>query len=189
MASLQVRAGMSGILQQVLVQVGQQLASGASLAKVARPLPLKAELRVSETQAKDILVGQTRRRRHAQRRRAREGSSGSTRPSRTARCTVDASLEGELPRGVRPDLSVEGIIELDRADDGLFVGRPVQAQAHATMSLFQLSPDGREATRVSVKLGRGSVSSIEIVEGLTPGDQVILSDTSAWDTSDRIRLK
>jgi HlyD family secretion protein len=188
MASLNVRAGMTGILQQVLVQVGQQLASGASLAKVARPLPLKAELRVSETQAKDILIGQpvdvdTRN-------GVVKGRVIRIDPAvQNGTVTVDASLEGELPKGVRPDLSVEGIIELDRADDGLFVGRPVQAQAHGTMSLLRLSPDGGEATRVSVKLGRGSVSSIEVVEGLKPGDQVVLSDTSAWDTADRIRLK
>jgi HlyD family secretion protein len=179
---------MTGILQQVLVQVGQQLASGASLAKVARPMPLKAELRVSETQAKDILIGQpvdvdTRN-------GVVKGRVIRIDPAvQNGTVTVDASLEGELPKGVRPDLSVEGIIELDRADDGVFVGRPVQAQAHGTMSLFRLSPDGGEATRVSVKLGRGSVSSIEIVEGLKPGDQVVLSDTSAWDAADRIRLK
>lgn len=188
MASLKVRAGMTGILQQVLVQVGQQLASGASLAKVARPLPLKAELRVSETQAKDILIGQpvdvdTRN-------GVVKGRVIRIDPAvQNGTVTVDASLEGELPKGVRPDLSVEGIIELDRAEDGLFVGRPVQAQAHGSISLFRVSPDGGEATRVSVKLGRGSVSSIEIVEGLKPGDRVVLSDTSAWDATDRIRLK
>jgi len=188
MASLKVRAGMTGILQQVLVQVGQQLASGASLAKVARPLPLKAELRVSETQAKDILIGQpvdvdTRN-------GVVKGRVIRIDPAvQNGTVTVDVSLEGELPKGVRPDLSVEGIIELDRADDGLFVGRPVQAQAHGSMSVFRLSPDGGQASRVSVKLGRGSVSSIEIVEGLKPGDQIVLSDTSAWDAADRIRLK
>jgi HlyD family secretion protein len=187
-ASLKVRAGMTGILQQVLVQVGQQLAAGASLAKVAKPMPLKAELRVSETQAKDILIGQpvdvdTRN-------GVVKGSVIRIDPAvQNGTVTVDASMDGELPRGARPDLSVEGIIELDRADDGLFVGRPVQAQAHGTISLFRLSPDGGEATRVSVTLGRGSVSSIEVVAGLKPGDQVVLSDTSAWDTADRIRLK
>jgi len=187
-ASLQVRAGMTGILQQVLVQVGQQLASGASLAKVARPLPLKAELRVSETQAKDILIGQpvdvdTRN-------GIVKGRVVRIDPAvQNGTVTVDARLEGELPRGARPDLSVEGIIELDRAEDGLFVGRPVQAQAHGSMSVFRLSPDGEEATRVRVKLGRGSVSSIEIVDGLKPGDRIVLSDTSALDAADRIRLK
>ena len=168
--------------------MGQQLAAGASLAKVAKPMPLKAELRVSETQAKDILIGQpvdvdTRN-------GVVKGRVIRIDPAvQNGTVTVDASMDGELPRGARPDLSVEGIIELDRADDGLFVGRPVQAQAHGTISLFRLSPDGGEATRVSVKLGRGSVSSIEIVDGLKPGDQVVLSDTSAWDAADRIRLK
>lgn len=187
-ASLKVRAGMAGILQQVLVQVGQQLTAGASLAKVAKPMPLKAELRVSETQAKDILIGQpvdidTRD-------GVVKGRVIRIDPAvQNGTVTVDASLEGELPRGARPDLSVEGIIELDRADHGLFVGRPVQAQAHGTISLFRLNPDGVEATRVRVRLGRGSVSSIEIVDGLKPGDQIVLSDTSAWDAADRIRLK
>ena len=187
-ASLKVRAGMAGILQQVLVQVGQQLAAGASLAKVAKPMPLKAELRVSETQAKDILIGQpvdvdTRN-------GVVKGRVIRIDPAvQNGTVTVDASMDGEMPRGVRPDLSVEGIIELDRADDGLFVARPVQAQAHGSISLFRLNPDGGEATRVRVKLGRGSVSSIEIIEGLKPGDQIVLSDTSAWDAADRIRLK
>jgi HlyD family secretion protein len=188
LASLKVRAGMSGILQQVPIQVGQQLAPGAGLAKVARPMPLKAELKVSETQAKDVLVGQpvdidTRN-------GVVKGRVIRIDPAvQNGTVMVDASLEGELPKGVRPDLSVEGIIELDRADAGLFVGRPVQAQAHGTVSLFKLDPDGRQARRVKVALGRGSVSSIEVREGLEPGDQVILSDTSAWDAVDRIRLK
>lgn len=187
-ASLKVRAGMVGILQQVPLQVGQQLSPGANLAKVAKPMPLKAELKVSETQAKDILIGQpvdidTRN-------GIVKGKVIRIDPAVVnGTVTVDASLEGELPKGVRPDLSVEGIIELDHANDGVFVGRPVQAQAHGTISLFKLSADGSEATRVKVKLGRGSVSSIEILEGLQPGEQVILSDTSAWDSADRIRLK
>jgi HlyD family secretion protein len=187
-AALTLRAGMDGVLQELPLQVGQQLGPGAPLAKVARPLPLKASLKVSETQAKDILIGQpvsidTRN-------GIVEGKVIRIDPSvQNGTVTVDASLEGEMPKGVRPDLSVEGIIELDRVDDGVFVGRPVQAQAHGTLSLFKLSPDGSEATRVKVSLGRGSVSTIEILEGLKPGDQVILSDTSAWDASDRVRLK
>ena len=188
LASLEVRAGLAGILQQVPIQVGQQLAPGASLAKVARPAPLKAELRVSETQAKDVAVGQpvdvdTRN-------GVVRGRVVRIDPAvQNGTVTVDVGLEGELPRGARPDLSVEGVIELDRADDGLFVGRPVQAQAHGTTSLFKLGPGGAEARRVKVRLGRGSVSTIEVVEGLAPGDQVVLSDTSAWDAVDRIRLK
>jgi HlyD family secretion protein len=187
-AALNLRAGMDGVLQELPLQVGQQLAPGAVLAKVARPLPLKAALKVSETQAKDILIGQPvsidTRNGIVQGRVIRIDPS-----VQNGTVTVDASLEGELPKGVRPDLSVEGIIELDRINDGTFVGRPVQAQAYGTISLFKLSPDGQEATRVKVKLGRGSVSTIEVIEGLQPGDQVILSDTSAWDSADRVRLK
>lgn len=187
-ASLHVRAGMAGMLQQVPLQVGQQLQPGANLAKVAKPLPLKAELKVSETQAKDIQMGQSvavdTRNGIVQGRVIRMDPS-----VQNGTVTVDASLDGALPKGARPDLSVEGIIELDRADHTLRVGRPVQAQSFATISLFKLSADGQEATRVKVRLGRASVSSIEVLEGLRPGDQVILSDTSAWDGVDRIRIR
>ncbi len=188
MAALHVRAGLDGVLQLVPVQVGQRLAPGTTLAKVAEPSRLKAELRISETQAKDIQIGQPV---------AIDTRNGVVQ-GRVIRIdpavvngtvTVDAGIEGTLPKGARPDLSVEGIIELDRAADGLFVGRPVQSQAYGTLSLYRLSPDGSEAQRVKVHLGRGSVSTIEILEGLNPGDQVILSDTSAWDSSDRIRIK
>ena len=103
--------------------------------------------------------------------------------------TVDASLEGELPKGARPDLSVEGIIELDRANSALFTGSPVQAQPFGSISVFRLSPDGKEAMRVKVKLGRSSVSTVEILEGLKEGDQIILSDISQYDAVDRIKLK
>jgi HlyD family secretion protein len=187
-ASLHVRAGMTGMLQQVPLQVGQQLAPGANLAKVAKPMPLKAELKVSETQAKDIQIGQSvavdTRNGIVQGRVIRIDPS-----VQNGTVTVDASLEGPLPKGVRPDLSVEGIIELDHVDHTLKVGRPVQAQSFASLSLFKLSPDGQEATRVKVKLGRASVSTMEVLEGLRPGDQVILSDTSAWDGVDRIRIR
>jgi len=188
LASLQLRAGMDGVLQELPLQVGQQLSTGATLAKVARPLPLKAALKVSETQAKDIQIGQpvsidTRN-------GIVKGRVIRIDPAvQNGTVTVDASLEGELPKGVRPDLSVEGIIELDRSSDALFVGRPVQAQAHGTLGLFKLNADGNEATRIKVKTGRASVSTLEIIEGLQPGEQVILSDTSAWDGSDRVRLK
>lgn len=188
MTSLKVRAGMAGILQQVPLQVGQQLAPGANLAKVAKPMPLKAELKVSETQAKDVLVGQpvdidTRN-------GVVRGKVIRIDPAVVnGTVTVDASLEGELPKGVRPDLSVEGIIELDRATSALFAGRPVQAQPFGSISVFKLSPDGKEAMRVKVKLGRSSVSTVEILEGLKEGDQIILSDISAYDGVDRIRLK
>ena len=188
LASLTVRAGMTGILQQVPLQVGQQLAPGANLAKVAKPMPLKAELKVSETQAKDILMGQpvdidTRNGIvHGKVIRIDPAVVNGT-------VTVDASMEGDLPKGVRPDLSVEGIVELDRATSTLFTGRPVQAQSFGTLSVFKLNLDGTEATRVKVKLGRASVSTVEILEGLKEGDQIILSDTSQYDAVDRIRLK
>ena len=187
-AGLKVRAGLKGVLQLLPVQVGQRLAAGSTLAKVAEPDRLKAELKISETQAKDLMVGQP--------------VSIDTRNGLVAgkviridpavvngTVTVDASLDGVPPKGVRPDLSVEGIVELDRAEHGVFVGRPVQAQAYGSLGLYRLSADGSEATRVKVRLGRGSVSTIEILDGLRPGDQVILSDTSAWDGSDRIRIK
>jgi len=187
-AALRVRPGMAGILQQVPLQVGQQLTSGATLAKVAKALPLKAELKVSETQAKDLLAGQkvsvdTRN-------GLVEGRVLRIDPAvQNGTVTVDVSLDGPLPKGARPDLSVEGIIELDRADNGLFVGRPVQAQSHGAATLFRLSADGSEATRVKVRFGRGSVSTIEILDGLQPGDRVVLSDTSPYDGQDRIRIK
>jgi HlyD family secretion protein len=187
-AALKVRAGLAGVLQQLPVQVGQRLSPGSTLAKVAEPSLLKAELKISETQAKDILIGQpvaidTRN-------GVVQGKVIRIDPAvQNGTVTVDASMEGTLPKGARPDLSVEGIIELDRANDGVFVGRPVQAQAYGSLGLYKLSPDGSEASRVKVRLGRGSVSSIEILDGLQPGDQVILSDTSGWDTSDRVRVK
>ncbi len=187
-ASLQLRSGMAGMLQLVPLQVGQQLAPGATLAKVAKLLPLKAELKVSETQAKDIQIGQ--RVSIDTRNGIVEGRVIRIDPSvQNGTVTVDASLEGEMPKGVRPDLSVEGVIELDRATNALFVGRPVQAQSFGTLSLFKVGPDGKEATRIKAKLGRASVSTVELLEGLKEGDQVILSDTSQYDAVDRIRLK
>ena len=188
LASLTVMAGMAGVLQQVPLQVGQQLEAGASLAKVAKPSPLKAELRVDETQAKDILLGQpvaidTRN-------GIVKGSVIRIDPAVVkGTVTVDASMDGEIPKGVRPDLSVEGTVEWYRADRVLFTGRPVQAQPYRTLSLFKLSPDGTQATRVNVKLGRASFSSVEILGGLKEGDRVILSDMSEYDGVNRIRLE
>jgi HlyD family secretion protein len=187
-AALKVRAGLAGVLQLLPVQVGQRLAPGTTLAKVAEPRVLKAELKVSETQAKDIQAGQA----------VSVDTRNGVVPGHVTRVdpsvvngtvTVDAALDGPVPKGARPDLSVEGIIELEHVADGVFVGRPVQAQAYGSMGLFLLSPDGAEARRVQVRLGRGSVASIEVLDGLRPGDQVVLSDTSAWDASERIRIK
>lgn len=187
-AGLHVRAGMDGVLQSVLVQVGQRVTLGGTLAKVAEPSRLKAELKIGETQAKDIQVGQVV---------TIDTRNGLVR-GRVVRIdpavvngtvTVDATLEGTSPKGVRPDLNVDGIIELDRAGDGVFVGRPVQAQPFGTADLFRVDADGKGAQLVKIKFGRGSVSTIEIVDGLRPGDQVIISDTGSWASSDRIRIK
>ena len=186
--ALRVKAGMKGILQLVAAEVGQRVAPGASLARVAEPERLKAVVRVPETQAKDVQIGQkamvdTRNGEiagHVMRvdPAAKEGT-----------VAVDIALDGALPKGARPDLTVDGTIELERLESVLHVGRPTQGQTDATIGLFRLEPGGNIAQRVSVKLGRASVSTIEIVEGLKEGDQVVLSDTSAWDSFDRIRLE
>jgi HlyD family secretion protein len=185
--ALRVRPGLEGVLQQVAVEVGQRVTPGTTLAKVADPRRLKAELRIAETQAKDIEVGQA----------AAIDTRNGVVPGRVARIdpaaengtvTVDVALEGPLPKGARPDLSVDGTIELERLDDVLHVGRPAFGQERSTVGLFRIGPDGREAVRVQVTLGRSSVSLVEIVDGLKPGDRVILSDTSAWDSFDRLRL-
>jgi len=187
MAALKVRAGIDGELQTISVQVGQQVTLGQELARVANPKKLKAELKIAETQAKDILLGQT--------------VSIDTRmgliPGKVIRIdpsvqngtrTVDASLEGELPKGAVPDMSVDGTIELEKLENILYVNRPVRAQEHATVGLFKVDPDGAGASQIQVKLGRGSVTTIEILEGLREGDVVILSDTSQWDSANRIRI-
>lgn len=184
--SLLVRAGISGVLQQVAVEVGQRVAAGNTLAKIVDPEHLKAELRVAETQARDIQVGQNAL---VDTRNGKiEGRVSRIDPAaQNGTVTIDVSLEGPLPRGARPDLTVDGTIELERLDDVLYVGRPVHARDHATIGLFKVV--GETASRVNVKVGRTSVSTIEIVEGLREGDEVILSDMSAWDDHDRIKLE
>jgi HlyD family secretion protein len=183
---LKVKAGMSGVLQLVPVERGQQVAPGTNLARVADPTNLKAELRIAETQTKDIRIGQVAevdtRNGVVKGRVARidPASSGGT-------VGVDVILEGALPSGARPDLSVDGTIQLERLANVVYVGRPAFGQENSTVSLFKVGADG-EATRTNVKLGRSSVNQIEIVEGLKPGDQVILSDMSAQDAFDRIRI-
>jgi HlyD family secretion protein len=185
--SLRVRAGMNGVLQQLAVEVGQQVTQGQNLARVADPARLKAQVRIAETQAKDIQVGQ----------RAEVDTRNGVIEGRVIRIdpaaqqgtvAVDVALDGELPKGARPDLSVDGTVELERLENVLYVQRPASAPENGTISLFKLTPDGKEATRVQVKLGRSSVSTIEILEGLQVGDTVILSDTSAYDSYNRIRL-
>jgi HlyD family secretion protein len=183
---LKVRAGMAGVLQLVPVDVGQQVAPGTNLARVADPTRLKAELKIPETQAKDVQVGQTVS--IDTRNGVVRGTVARIDPSvQNGTVTVDVTVNDTLPRGARPDLSVDGTIELERLSDVLYVGRPAFGQEHSTVGLFKLQAGGAE--RVQVKLGRSSVNSVEIVGGLSVGDQVVLSDMSAWDAYDRIRLQ
>jgi HlyD family secretion protein len=183
-----VRAGIGGMLQQVPVEVGQRVSPGTILAKVAEQNRLKAVIRVAETQAKDILVGQPAS--IDTRNGIVEGRVSRVDPaSQNGTVTVDVALTGELPKGARPDLSVDGTVELERLENILYVGRPAQGgQGPGPVGLFKLEEDGSTATRVTVRLGRASVSTVEVVEGLKEGDQVVLSDTSAYDAVDRIRL-
>ena len=185
--ALRVRAGIDGMLQQLPVEVGQQIAPGATLAKVTVPGRLKAELRIAETQAKDIQLEQKAS--IDTRNGIVEGKVIRIDPAvQNGTVKVDVALTGALPKGARPDLSVDGTIELERLADVLQMGRPAFGQEESTVGLFLLQPGSSEAARVQVKLGRSSVNLIEILEGLKEGDQVILSDTSAWDAFDRIRL-
>lgn len=185
--ALQVRAGTGGVLQQVSVQVGQQVTPGFNIARVADPQSLKAVLRVAETQIKDVRIGQpvivdTRN-------GLIQGQVSRIDPAaREGTFEIDASLIGPLPASARPDLSVDGTIELERLKDVLKVGRPAFGQAQQTIGMFVLTPDGSEAERRTVKLGRNSVSTIEILEGLREGEQVIISDTSTLDSYNRIRI-
>jgi HlyD family secretion protein len=184
---LVIRAGTDGVLQEINLQVGQRITPGTVLAKVARPQNLKAELKISETQAKDILLGQ----------RASIDTRNGIIPAHVVRIdpnvvngtrTVDCKLDGPLPSGAVPDASVDGTIEFERLEDVLYIGRPVFGQPNSQVSLFKVSPDGKTANRVTVKLGRGSVTAIEVVEGLNVGDKVILSDMSAQDQYQKIQL-
>ncbi|MCC7376280.1 MAG: HlyD family efflux transporter periplasmic adaptor subunit [Verrucomicrobiales bacterium] len=191
-ANLEVRAGISGVLQQTgdrePLQVGQRVSPAATLAKVVEPTNLRADVRISETQARDIMRDQV----------ALIDTRNGIIPGRVQRVDpavqnstvlVEVKLTGPLPKGARPDLSVEGTIELERLTNVVYVGKPVQGQEDSTAGLFRVIEGGKEAVRVPVKLGRSSVSSIEVREGLQPGDQVILSDMSQWDAHHRVRLK
>ena len=188
LASLEVRAGAEGVLQELSVEVGQRVAAGSPLAKVVQPTRLKAQLKIPETQAKDVVVGQS--------------ASIDTRNGIVAghvsrvdpavvdgSVTVDVKLDGALPQGARPDLSVEGTIEIENLSDVVYVGRPAFGQPNSTVGIFKLDQDGRDAIRIQAKLGRASVNSVEIVSGLRPGDKVILSDMSQWDAFNRVRLE
>jgi HlyD family secretion protein len=185
--SLQVRAGLAGVLQQVEVEEGQRVGLGANIARVARPDELMAELQIPETQARDVQIGQ--RVDVDTRNGIVEGRVIRIDPAAQAGTVqVDVELVGELPRGARPDMSVDGTIELERLPNVVFVGRPTYAQANSTISLFKIVDGGAYAVRVPVEIGAMSTNSVEIVKGLVPGDEVILSDTSAWEDNDRIRL-
>ena len=183
---LKVKAGMTGVLQVLPVEVGQQVAAGANVARVADPTMLKAELRIAETQTKDIKIGQVA---EVDTRNGVVAGKVSRIDPASANGTVgvDIILEGALPPGARPDLSVDGTVLLEKLNDVINVGRPAFGQEESTITLFKLTPDG-EAHRTKVVLGRSSVSTIEIREGLQPGDQVILSDMSSYDQFDRVRL-
>jgi len=186
--SLRVKAGIAGVLQEVAVEIGQQVTPGLTLARVAEPSRLMARLRVPATQARDIVIGQ--RTAVDTRNGVVAGAVARIDPAvREGTVTIDVTLAGELPRGARPDLAVDGTVELERIPEAVYVGRPAFGQEQSTIGLFRLEPDGSHARRVQVKLGRSSVSTIEVVEGLAPGDEVILSETSRWDEFERIKLK
>jgi HlyD family secretion protein len=186
--ALHVRAGINGVLQLVPVEVGQSVAPGTNLARVADPKKLKAEIKISETQANELSLGMKST--IDTRNGIANGRVSRIDPSvQNGTVTVDISFDDPLPNGARPDLSVDGTIEIENMKNILFVGRPAFGQPESTVGLFKLTGDGSEATRTSVKLGRFSVSSVEVRQGLREGDRVILSDTSAWSNYDRIRLK
>jgi HlyD family secretion protein len=186
--SLQVRPGFAGVLQQVPVEVGQRVAPGQNLARVANPTQLKAELRIAETSARDVEVGQL----------AEVDTRSGIISGRVSRkdpaavngsVLVDVTLTDALPRGAVPDLSVDGTIQLERLDNILYVARPSLGQDESTIGLFRLRRDSNNAERVQVKLGKSSVNSVQVVSGLEEGDTVVLSDMSQWDSVDRVRLK
>jgi HlyD family secretion protein len=186
--ALHVRAGINGVLQELPLQVGQRVTAGGTLAKVVQPDKLKAQLRIAETQAKDIEVGQLAS--IDTRNGIVDGKVSRVDPAaQNGTVTVDVALDGALPKGARPDLSVDGTVELDRLANVVYVGRPAFGQEQSQVSLFRVNSDGDEATRIKVRLGKSSVSTVQVLEGLRPGDHVILSDMSAWDSYDRVRLK
>ena len=187
-ASMQVRSPNAGVLQELPVELGQWVNSGATLAKVVQPGRLKAVLRISETQARDLAVGQ----------KASVDTHNGVVPGHVARIdpssqngtvTVDLALDAPLPRGARPDLSVDGTVEIDRLANVLYVGRPSYGQAESSLAMFRLTPGGGEARRVTVRLGRGSASTVEVLSGLNPGDVVVLSDMSPYEGNDRVKLR
>jgi HlyD family secretion protein len=186
--ALHVRAGINGVLQLLPVEEGQNVAVGTNLARVADPRKLKAEIKIAETQAKDIANDQNAT--VDTRNGIVKGHVIRIDPSVVnGTVTVDVGIDDPLPLGARPDLSVDGTIELENLKDVLYVGRPVHGQSDSTISLFKVTNDDSDGVRVNVKLGRSSVNTVEIVSGLQVGDKVVLSDMSQWDNVDRIRLK
>jgi HlyD family secretion protein len=186
--ALKVRAGTNGVLQVVSVQEGQQVTPGLNLARIADPASLKAELKVAETQIKDVKEGQTAV--VDTRNGVIEGRVSRIDPAaREGTFTVDVTFTGPLPSSARPDLSVDGKIELERLTNVLYVERPAFGQGQQTVGMFRLTADGQEATRTQVSLGRSSVSTIEILNGLREGDQVIISDTTTMDNYNHIRVR
>jgi HlyD family secretion protein len=186
--ALHVRAGLNGVLQLVPVEVGQSVLPGTNLARVADPKKLKAEIKIAETQANELMKGMKST--VDTRNGTAVGYVSRIDPSvQNGTVTVDVSFDSPLPNGARPDLSVEGSIEIENMKNILYVGRPAFGQPETSVGLFKLNSDGSEATRTTVKLGRFSVSTVEVREGLREGDRVILSDTSAWSSYERIRLK
>jgi RND family efflux transporter MFP subunit len=186
--ALRVQAGIRGVLQELPLQPGQRVTPGTTLAKVVQPDKLKAQLKIAETQARDVQIGEAAS--IDTRNGVVSGHVSRIDPSvQAGTVTVDISLDGTLPKGARPDLSVDGTIELEKMTDVVSVGRPAFGQEDGQVTLFRLVEGGDEAHRVKVRLGKSSVNTVQIVEGLKPGDRVILSDMSAWDAFDRVRLK
>mgnify|MGYP001600159209 CR=1 FL=1 len=185
--ALNVKAGISGVLVELDHQVGEHVTAGTTLAKVVQPDQLKASLKIAETQARDIQIGQPAE--IDTHNGVIDGTVQRIDPAVVnGTVTVDVKLDGALPQGARPDLSVDGTIDLNRLKDVLYVGRPAFGNENSTIDLFKLSPDGKTAVRVPVKVGLASVNSIQVLEGLQQGDTVILSDMSRWDNTDKIRL-
>jgi HlyD family secretion protein len=185
--ALTVRAGSAGVLTDLPLAAGQRVTAGTMLATIVEPNQLKAELKIAETQARDIQIGQPAS--VDTHNGIIQGTVSRIDPAvQNGTVTVDVKLIGEMPQGARPDLSVDGTIDLQRLADVLYVGRPAFGDENSTINLFKVDPDGKGAVRVPVKVGRASVTSIQVLQGLHEGDTVILSDMSRWDSTDRIRL-
>jgi HlyD family secretion protein len=188
LASLAVRAGMKGVLQALPAQVGQQLTAGAPIARVARPDELVAELRIPELQAKDLIAGQKAR--IDTRNGIVAGNVSRVDPAvENGSVRVEVELTGKLPAGARPDLSIDGVIELDRTAGVVYVARPAYGEPESDVSLFKVDPDGTRAERITAKLGKASVNEIHVVSGLEPGDRIIVSDISQWNAYDELRIR